>query len=338
MIAEKIKSGLIVVLLTCLIWVTAEQAVTKRDQIRVRLQIPQNEGDKIDTIIEFLGEDDMPLPDNKLDVKLTVEGTTGRINQAAKLNSTVQDINTAIIDVLPDPGKSEIVSLKVRDLLEGKFKIDNRNHFLMVADTQPQTVNMKVTRLVNKPVPVVVYHRGQKLSPEKVEPAEVKAYVIEGSATEAIVELTDKQRQEATEKAITAKAAVFTPYRSAAEFDVSISISPIISVVPEREINSPRFGVLWPYSMEGKYRIVLDEKSPQMDEYQTIQCRGDNQILDAYYESPVHLMIVITEEDLAMIDKEIARIPVYNTGVSQKIEIINRKKTPIKFKIEKIEQ
>ena len=334
--ADKIKSGLIVVLLTCLIWVTAEQAVTKRDQVRVRLQIPQSEGD---TIIEFLDENNVPLPDNKLDVKLTVEGTTGRINQAAKLNSSVQDIvTTTIIDVLPEPGKSDIVSLQVRDLLEGKFKIDDRNHFLMIADTLPQTVNVRVTRLIDKMVPVAVYHRGQKLSPEKVEPAEVKAYIIEGSNTEAIVELTDKQRQEATEKAITAKAAVFTPYRSAAEYEVSIRISPIISVVPEREINSPRFGVLWPYSMEGKYKIVIDEKSPQMDEYQTIQCRGDNQLLDAYYESPVHLMIVITEEDLAMIDKEIARIPVYNTGQSSdKIEIINRKKTPIKFKIEKID-
>ncbi len=335
MIAEKIKSGFIVVLLTCLIWVTAEQAVTKRDQVRVRLQIPQSEGD---TIIEFLDEDNVPLADNKLDVKLTVEGTTGRVNQAAKLNSSVHDINTTIIDVLPEPGKFEIVSLKVRDLLEGKFEIDERNHFLMVADALPQTVNVKVTRLVNKPVPVVVYHRGQKLSPEKVVPETVDAYIIEGNNTEAIVELTDKQRQEATEKAITVKAAVFTPYRSAAEYEVSIRISPIISVVPEREINSPRFGVLWPYSMEGKYRIVIDEKSPQMDEYQTIQCRGDNQVLDSYYDSPVHLMIVITEEDLAMIDKEIARIPVYNTGpAGDKIEIINRKKTPIKFTIEKME-
>ncbi len=333
---EKIKSGLIVVVLTCLIWITAEQAVTKSDQVRVRLQIPQNDGD---TIIEFLDENNATLPDNKLDAKFTVEGTTGRINQAAKLNSNVFDVNTAVIDTVPDSGTSEIVQVKVKDLLGGKFKVDDRNHFLMITEANPQTVNVKVTSLVKKMVPVAVYHRRQKLSPELVSPKEVEAYVINSNKVEAVVELTDKQRQEATEKPVTVKAAVFTPYRNPAEFDISVKISPIVSIIPEREINSPRFGVLWPISLEGQYKVILDEKSPQFDEYQQpIQCRGDKQNLDSYYESPVHLMIVITVEDLATIDKPIERIPIYNlpqggTG----IEILNQKKSPIRFTITKLE-
>lgn len=333
---ENIKNALIVVILTCLIWITAEQAVTKSDQVRVRLQIPQSEGD---TIIEFLDDSHNVLPENKLDVKLSVEGTTGRINQLSKINSNLIDINTSIIDLAPEPGASGVINVNVKTLLDGKFKIDDKNHFLMITDSIPQKVNVRVTRLVKKLVPVAVYHRGQKLSPEKVLPKEVEAYVVGSNSNEAIVELTDKQRLEATESEIAVKAVVFTPYRSPAAFDVQVKISPIESVIPEREINSPRFGVLWPLALEGQYKIVLDENSPQFDEYkQAIQCRGSKQQLDAYYDSPVHLMIVVTVEDLAAINTPIERIPIYNLpqGASD-IEIINRKKSPIRFTIEKIE-
>ena len=331
---ENIKNFLIVVVLTCLIWITAEQAVTKSDQVRVRLQIPQSEGD---TIIEFLDTDKKVMPENKLDVKLSVEGTTGRINQLAKLNSNLVDINTSIVDAVPEPGASEIVNVNVKTLLGGKFKIDDKNHFLLITDSTPQQVDLRVTRLVKKMVPVMVYHRGQRLSPEKVFPKEVEAYVVGSNTNEAIVELTDKQRLEATESEIAVKAVVFTPYRSPADFDVQVKISPIESVIPEREINSPRFGVLWPLALEGQYKVVIDENSPQFDEYkQAILCRGSKQQLDAYYDSPVHLMIVVTVEDLANIDTPIERIPIYNlpSGASD-IEIINRKKSPIRFTIEK---
>ncbi len=332
---EKVKNAAIVIILTCLIWVTAEQAVTRSDLVRVRLQIPQNDGD---TIIEFLDDKGLTLPENKLDVKFTVEGTTSRVSQAARLNSTVFDINTAAIDIVPQPGTSEVVSVKVSDLMGGKFKVDDKDHYLLISESTPHTVNVKVTRLVKRMVPVVVYHLDKKLTPETISPKEVEAYVLGDKNTEAIVALTDKQRLEANEKAIDVKAVVFTQYRNPTEFNVSVKISPIVSVIPERAIDSPRFGVLWPLTMEGQYRVVIDDKSAQYDEYQqAIICRGTKELIDAYYASPVHLMIVMSAEDLAIIDKPIDRIPIYNLPQGGSgIEIVNQKKSPIRFTIEKL--
>lgn len=332
---EKVKNAAIVVILTCLIWVTAEQAVTKSELVRVRLQVPATDSD---TVIEFLDASNNVLPDNKLDVKFTIEGTSSRMTEAMKLASTVFDIIQPSDLPIPQPGTSEIVSVKVSDLMGGKFEIDNKDHFLLIKDSLPLVVNLRVTSLIEKMVPVAVYNRGQLLAPELIEPKEVKAYVFGDKKNEAVVELTDKQRLDANEKEITAKASVLTPYRKTKEFDVKIKISPIVSIIPERNITSPRFGVLWPLNLDGQYKIVIDETAGLFDEYQqTIVCRGDKEVVDAYYESPVHLMIVISDEDLATIDKPIERIPVYNLPQGGKnIEIVDMLKSPIRFTIQKL--
>jgi len=91
-----------------------------------------------------------------------------------------------------------------------------------------------------------------------------------------------------------------------------------------------------PYSLEGQYRVVLEDPQ-QLDEYK-IECRGREEDLGRYLNSDVHLVLKINESDLNRASLQFTRPLIYYLpGEFGQVEILNKKEVPISFRLEKIE-
>jgi hypothetical protein len=330
----KIQTIIIVVILSCLIWVFAEREVTKNTIVSVKIELTAPE----DILLRFLDNDDNPLTDSSQMVDLTVEGPGGKIQKVRQeyLNQITRDVASMGI-ALPDDRSQQSYDIPVVNILDGQLHSRDRQNWLRVVDAKPKFLRLQLTRLARQFVPVVVYYNGAILTQAKVDPAEVETFVLNGKPAEARATLTPAQYQQAQQNepvSLTAKA-VLQGHRPE-EFEIKFTISANGQQRPDKSIKAPRLGIVMPYIMEGQYKVILDDTS-QLDEYDPIDCRGTPEALDAYQKSDVHLTLKINESDIAGIPAPFSRPLSYYVPLGcNEIEIINKKQTPINFRLEKI--
>ena len=87
--------------------------------------------------------------------------------------------------------------------------------------------------------------------------------------------------------------------------------------------------------MEGKYNVVIEDIT-QLDDYK-IDYRGTPEDMEKYSNSDVHLILKISEDDLKIPSLKFNRPLIYYLPDEHgRIEITNKKDTPIAFHLEKI--
>jgi hypothetical protein len=288
--------------------------------------------------VQYLDDDNNPIPQLKQSYQLTVEGPAG------KIKSVREDYeNTIILDVEklnylpPTDVTSEDHRTAVTTLLGGRLNAKNpqSDSYLLVTAAEPESAHFRVTRLTEKSVPVKVYDQnGLALQTEKLDPAAVKAFVPEGHPLEAKVTLNRDQQLQAVQQEIKAPAKVVIPNRYK-EFPITLKLSKGENL-PTDIVRNPRLHYSIADSIVNKYRVVIEDKT-QLDEYKNIECRGPRSDLDEYLTAPIHLILPIYEYDLTQPNMESVRALVYYLPEEYgRIEIINKTQMPVKFRLEKI--
>ena len=195
---------------------------------------------------------------------------------------------------------------------------------------EPASLVVQVIKLQERTIVVKVYNQNQTelLKVQTVEPSEVRAYVFEGQPAEAHVRLTSEQQLQALKEPVSAKALVKLPLsdRLQRSYDVKVRLSQQSSSWPEATIQTPRVGYVFPDSMIGKYKVVIENLS-QLKE--PIKFRGSASAITDYRNSQYHLYLEIHEGDKAQ--EPIYRRWRYNLQDLNDIQITEQNSLLIQF-------
>ena len=288
----QVKTVLVVILLSCLIWVFAERESAQNADVELVIELP-TQPDNL--LVQFLNEQDNLIPDSQKSVKLTVKGPTRRILEVNEkyVKSKIIDITRFGVDL--GNTQSQNRWIQVMAVLEGKLDSRDGKSYLQVVNTEPESLHLRLTKLTQQPLPIKVYDQDDvELIPQSISPATINAYIPEGKLVEARINLTETQRSQAIQAEITVTARVTLPHRTN-DFPVKLMLRKG-ELLESETIRSPRLVINKPYSMEGKYNVVIEDIT-QLDDYK-IACRGTAEDLEKYINSDVHLILKISEDDL----------------------------------------
>jgi hypothetical protein len=320
----KLQTILVVVVLSCLIWVFAERAITQSENIQVEVELAKP---RPDLLIQFLDEQGEPLALDRQSVKLRIEGPGGRI-QAVREKPAAKKVSLDVLKLQLRPQDLEWQELRVRvveDLLNGKLRWNDAD--LSVTRAEPDILRVRVRKLTLRSLPIKVYDQqsGAELTQARVDPAQVDAYVIEGQTAEAKITLTAGQQLQAERSPVTVNT-VALPYGTK-DIPLKVILPAGGNPYPEAEIKVPRWGVLMPPAMVGKYEVVIENDSLLKE---PITCRGATQAVAEYRNSRFHLVLEIKEKDETetAIDRPLHYYLPEGYG---EIEIVNRVQGTLRF-------
>jgi len=334
----KIKTLVLVVVLSGMIWIYAERAVIKTDQIPVKIMLiaPPEE-----LLAQFLDENGQPLEDDYLEVMLTVEGSTSRL-QAVKSNPEMPllDISKKAADL--EDGQSKDFTINVMDVLgEGQLYANDRGRetYIQVTQTEPKSLKVRVTKLTKRKLTVKVFDRddGTPLVAQSIKPDQIEAYIPDGQPLEARVTLSKEVQVQARQNAVKAIARIRRP-----DGWIEQAVQVKLAEGKERQIGDikqPRLGIFKPVTMEGKYYVEIAETDYKflLSEYSPIRFYGSSESINAYRSSDIHLILRIKENDQS--ESAPSRpLEYYLPPHINDIEIIDKKNVPINFRLVKIPQ
>ena len=331
---QKAKTALIVLLLSCLIWVFAERSVTSDANVELDIKLAELNDE---LMVEFLDDSGLALALLQQKVTLTVEGPTGRIQRIKEDYVDVVLLDVQKLGYIPQNEPSQDYQVRVMSLFtEGLNSRDPKQGSLRVVAADPESFSVRVTKLIARNIPVKVYDRNDlELKPEKLEPAEVEAYVQAGEPAEAKVTLSPDQQRQAAQNEIPVNAHVTLPNRTKS-YQVILKL-PEEGNIQTKPIRNPRLGIFNPADMEGLYKVVIEDES-QLEAYSPIECQGSPEALDIYSKSDKHLLLNIYETDIDAPSGQLTRPLEYFIPSGCQITITNKIKEPILFRLEKIGQ
>jgi len=324
---------ILIVILSCLIWVFAEQAVTQEltiNEVEITLVTPQ------ELLAEFLDQEKNPTGEQSRKVSMIVEGPAVHIQLAkeGQLNKSIQfDLRSLAVD-LQDTNSKDF-QVKVLEYLDKRrLYLKNEESYLQVTESKPATIPVRLTRLVLKPLVVKVYDQNNaELIPESVECKNNKFYVFEGHPPEIKVILDYNQQLQAAKSVITVVGSVQLP-KGSEKCEVLVKLADKGGFQPVVNINKPRIGILLSGKIQGEYKVIIEESSP-FDLDDPIKCRGDHDAIRKYEEQAVHLVLEIKESDIKEL-KGSRELIYYYPELGGKIEIIDRKQALVNFRLKKI--
>jgi hypothetical protein len=330
---NKIKTIILVVLLSCLVWILAERAVSQDAALRISIELTNN---REDLLLQCLNGN-KPLHNNMqsevepIEVELVVRGP-GRLIQAAK-GKQLPPLNIPLdmAKYAPAGQPSQTFTLLIVDLLNGRLPYEN--DYLQVIESSPPKIDVRITQLVKRTLPIRVYDQYKVKLAAEIEPAEEIAYVIDGQPAEARIDLTPEQQQQARQDAISVWGQIVLPDNLVWKFPkpVQVRLQESETVWPIRDIKTPRLGILISPRMAKKWQVEVDEDA--LKEYVPIRCRGAAQAAKEYVDSEYHLILEIKENDPK--EETLYRPPLYNLppGCEQPLSIVDPQQIPIPFKL-----
>lgn len=298
---SRVKTASTVIVVSSLIWVFAERRVTTEDRVEVKVILPSPHGEG-DPFLQFMGGPGSLL-ERYQTVKVVIKGPTSRIQKIrsqeypfeVRLNlertgynredSGVQDLRVQVIDQLKDQLRFENVPLSV-------------------IEVSPSILDVRVTQLIRRGLPVRVYDRhNTELSQAKVYPnATVNVFVLADKAVEARVVLSAEQYERAFVEPTDAVCQVILPDRTH-EKHVLVELSQVEIATSVFYVKNPKLYVAMPWSMLGKHYKVEEFGDPRGTR-ERIECHGSQAAFDAYNELPYHLLLVLKSDDKANVDYE----------------------------------
>jgi len=328
-----------VIVLSCVIWVFAERAVTQSASLEVNIELEKSGP----ILLEYLDEQGEPTPGGFRRVRLMVEGPAGRIQQ---LNDDRLRIHVPRLDgqklgyTESENSPRQDYTVQVVNFFDGKLTFGDSDAYLQIVEAEPPILPVRVTKLTEQTLPVKVYDQySTELAEEiiRVEPKMITALLPEGRPVEARIDLSSSDQIKAAQEPITATCQVNFSHRSQ-KFAVQVQLLEGHSGWPSEEIarSHIRVGVTLPLSMTGKYRVVIAEEDIDnlLDVYGPIHLRGSPSARSEYRDG-IHLVLDVKETDAKT--PNLARPLRYNlTAGPEEIEIIDRATTAVRFHLEPI--
>ncbi|MCP4338549.1 MAG: hypothetical protein GY799_06575 [Desulfobulbaceae bacterium] len=227
-------------------------------------------------------------------------------------------------------------------MLDGKLYSKDGENYVKVTASDPQTFEVRVIKLVEKKIPVVVFGENSvELTPEKIEPKEVLAMIVEGDRAvraEVYLKDDDQKRQAMQGEMIDVEARVVLHQSRVDVYPVKLTLQPEASKT--KNIPNPVLYVNIPQAMAEKYVVVLEDKTLK-DEYDPITCSGDPKAIHEYdnmgAKGQGHLILDVMDSDEGK--ESVSRPLRYNLPVGiGEIKVVNQKTTSIRFRLKKIEK
>lgn len=183
---------------------------------------------------------------------------------------------------------------------------------LTVESCNVETVEIRVQKLVDKDLIVQCRDtRGQVITHETIDPAQVRMNVLETYAGPAIVTLTDYQIAQARRTAQRVKPYITLGSRriEANEY-VNVSLPPAEQALKVRPFQPSRIGVLISPDLQGRFAVRL----LNADELRTsTSLKATDAAMEAYDKQFFHVYVVVRDEDISADPQEgVSRPVVYN--------------------------
>lgn len=322
-----LKTAVVVVVLSCLIWVFAERSKTQTISVALQVALP-NSGE---LLVQYLDNRDMPVPDDSQEVKVVLEGPTGRVQdvaQAAKEGPLDPvRLTPKELGYVPTETDSETFTVDiVEKLLQGGFSF--QRSYLKVNSSAPASLKVRVTRLVQQAVPVRVLDENDNAM-TLAKDVEVLAYILAGTPTQATVRLDAARKRMAVSRPIEAQAKVRLPNRTDS-YLVQVQVqAEAVGPAQVVTIQKPQLVYLMPPTMQGRYKVVLDDSA--LYEYTPIKYEGSQN----YKNSRYHLALEIYDGDQHQ-NTVSRRLRYYYLDESNPIRIIDPRQKAIRFHLEEI--
>ena len=296
---QKCKTALVVVLLSGLIWVFAEQSITKPAWVSVSVEIIQS---RDNLLIQLLDDQGQSQPYTQ--VELEVEGPSRTIQEIAEQSLLPQLAPLTLEQLDYRESQSSTNSEFSRDIISllGNLTFAD-NVTLPITSARPSQLQFRVLQLELATLNVTVFDldSGNPLDVETSNPQTVSAFVEAGTTPDAEIYLNAAQQLQAAEDTITVNAEVKLQGRTHQTFPVSVKLATGAGSswsedsIPASQI---RINILKPTTMVGKYEIEnIDELISQVqDIYGPIRFQGSSQARQDY-RNGVHLTLEIKESD-----------------------------------------
>lgn len=326
----KLKTALVVIVLSCLIWILAEQEVTQEAAIKVKLELKSSAQN---IFVQLLDQNDNPIAGAQKEVELTVKIPAGKMQNFHDeyLDNIKLDISK-FIELAPDKNREDN-SFPVISLLDGKLYSRDERSYLHITKSSPKTIKVRVTRLTQRPIPVKVYDsRGVELGTSSLNPSSIKLLVMDDWLVEARVDLTPDQQRQAMQDEITVNCSAGLSDRVIKTITVNLKLLQDTNR-RIRSLSGPRLGIIKTRSIDDKYKVVFEDDS-QLEEYNRIECQGSTEALDAYQKSDYYILLEIKESDIGKSSS--SRLPRYNLPSDFGRIEVTKEPTPISFHLEAI--
>jgi len=335
-----VKTIIVVVLLSALVWIFAERAVVKTAIVDVEISLFSNNAE---FMVQYLDGQGEPTAEISRRVQVNVKGPASLIQalQEGKLTPRIvrSDIEAEKFTNLAGQDYRDFTP-RVLDLLDGKVTFEDQDGYLVAEEVNPAVLPIRVTKLL--PVSLRVQVVGENDIPlpqeriESIEPAQIQAYVAGGATNDAVAILNISQQQKATQQPVTVSARIPGLARPK-DVEVKIKLMEETTIWPINQIDRLQVGICKPYSMEGEYRVIIEDLEARKDSYSPIRFQGPLSAVDAYKNEPYPLILVVKEEDLKTTNP--ARPLLYNLPKGEpQFTIIDPVSEPVRFQLKKIEE
>ena len=335
------KTIIVVVVLSVLVWVFAERAVVKTAVVEVEIALFS---DNRAFFVQYLDEQDEPTMETSRRIKINVKGPAGLIQSLKEGKLTPRIVRTDIeargYTNLGDQEYNDFTP-PVLDLLDGKVTFEELDAYLEAEEADSAVLRIRVTRLLPVPLSIQVMDENNiPLLPERIEsiePERIEAYVAGGTTNSAVAILNTSQQQKATQQAIAVNARIPGLARPN-KIEVKIKLVKETTIWPTDKIDRPRVHISKPQSMEGRYIVVPEDLDIRLEQYVPIQIQGSSKqaLKDFIENAPYHLVLEIKEED---INNATPRALRYNLPDGDpQIQIIKPVSFPVRFHLEKISE
>jgi hypothetical protein len=320
------KTAGLVILMSILIWVSAERAVVTPTTISAELKLNAPPNLRI-RFVDELGNIVEPMM-----VKLEVRASQSRIRRLEQtdMNRPVVRITPEQLGYSPADNNPQVFTPRVVDLLDGELHLGDEGEFLAVTAAEPDVVHVRVTPLLWTELEVKVYDtRNREISFEKLEPPRIGAYVEPANTDCARVVLTQELQAQAGVTDIQAKASL-PPGSDPREMDVTVRLPLTAGAVDS--IDHPTVGISKPVSMEGRYLVVIEDLDAKLDAYAPIEIQGPQHAREEFRSAPYHLILEVSDRDLNL--ESPARALQYNLGdLADELIILNPRTEPVRFRV-----
>jgi len=342
MMWQKCKTALVVVMLSGLIWVFAEQSVTKTVSLPVSIEINQSHDNLLIQLIDDQGQS-QPY----IQVELDVEGPSIKIQEIAEQTLKPQLPPLTLEQLNYRESQSENVSEFTREvisLLDRELTFAD-NVALPITGARPSQLQFRVLKLEPATLNIKVYDfdTGNPLPVESLNPQTVSAFVQTGTTPDAEIILNAAQQLQAATNPVTVNANVSLLGHTHQSFPVSIKLATGAGSswsgesIPSSQI---RINILKPTTMIGKYEIEnVDEFINEVqDIYGPIRFQGTSQAREEF-RNGTHLILEIKEYDANPDNMGGSRPLNYNIPNNRRseISIIEPKTRAITFSLKKID-
>ncbi len=257
-----VKTIIVVVLLSALVWIFAERAVVKTAIVDVEISLFSNNAE---FMVQYLDGQGEPTAEISRRVQVNVKGPASLIQalQEGKLTPRIvrSDIEAEKFTNLAGQDYRDFTP-RVLDLLDGKVTFEDQDGYLVAEEVNPAVLPIRVTKLL--PVSLRVQVVGENDIPlpqeriESIEPAQIQAYVAGGATNDAVAILNISQQQKATQQPVTVSARIPGLARPK-DVEVKIKLLVETTIWPINQIDRLQVGICKPYSMEGEYRVIIED-------------------------------------------------------------------------------